>query len=61
MLTVGGFDEGYLLAFFADVERIGTIDNGLEIENEEQGARIWLCRAPREPLPDMWPELRHYN
>ena len=61
ILVVGLFDEGYLGRFFEDVKRIGRIDNGLGVQNEEQGAGIWVCRKPREPLPQMWPELRHYD
>lgn len=56
-----GFSDEYLGRFFGRLELVGAIDNGLDVENEEQGAPIWLCREPRSPLPDLWSELRHYN
>jgi hypothetical protein len=61
VLAVGLFDDPYLERFFEDVERVGTIDNGIGVENEEQGAGIWLCRSPRAPLPELWIQLRHYD
>ncbi|MGH2680206.1 MAG: hypothetical protein ACRDG8_06930 [Actinomycetota bacterium] len=61
VLAVGLFEEEYLRGFFDEVHRIHTIDNGLGVDNEEQGAGIWLCRSSREPMHDMWLEFRHYN
>ncbi|MGH3095174.1 MAG: ArnT family glycosyltransferase [Streptosporangiales bacterium] len=35
-------------------------DNGVGIDNEEQGAVVRLCAAPRKPWSRLWPSLRHY-
>jgi 4-amino-4-deoxy-L-arabinose transferase-like glycosyltransferase len=61
VLAVGLFPEEYLREFFGQVELIGRLDNGLGVETEEQGAPIWLAMEPREPLPEMWPDLRHHG
>lgn len=55
-----GFSQRYLAGFFGRVERLGAIDNGIDVSNEEQGAGIWLCTEPRAPL-ELWSGLRHYN
>jgi hypothetical protein len=60
VLAVGEFDVAYLKSFFGSVERVGTLDNELGVENEEQGQGIWVCREPLAPLPEMWRDLRHY-
>ena len=56
-----GFPEHLLRRHFGEVEMIGELDNGLGVETEEQGAPLWIARAPKEPLPAMWVELRHVN
>ncbi|MBL1074835.1 glycosyltransferase family 39 protein [Nocardia sp. 2] len=43
------------------VEQVGRIDNGLGIDNEEQGRLVYLCRAPRQSWAEMWPSIRHYG
>jgi hypothetical protein len=61
VLAVGEFDVAYLGRFFRSVERVATLDNGLDVENEEQGSGVWVCRYPRASLSAMWRELRHYG
>ncbi|WP_067535253.1 glycosyltransferase family 39 protein [Nocardia crassostreae] len=41
-----------------DAETVGRIDNGLDIDNEEQDRPLILCRTPRAPWAEMWPTLR---
>ena len=31
-----------------------TIDNGVDLENEEQGGTVFVCEGPREPWSAMW-------
>ena len=61
VLAVGEWDAAYLEGFFGSVERVGTLDNELGVDNEEQGHGIWVCRDPRAPLPEMWRGFRHYD
>jgi hypothetical protein len=53
-----GFAPGRLDEWFDHVERAGTIDNGLDLDNEEQGTPIWVCSGPRRSWTELWPEMR---
>ena len=37
------------------------IDNGVDLDNEEQGAAIWTCASTDEAWSDLWPRLRSLN
>ena len=52
-------DPGYLHRWFADVRQIGTVNNGQNINNANQGAPIWLCEHPLRLWSVAWPEMRH--
>ncbi|WP_110036333.1 glycosyltransferase family 39 protein [Nocardia neocaledoniensis] len=56
VLTVG-IDQNRLAEFCAAVEPVGVLDNGLDLDNDEQGAPLTLCR-PRAPWSTLWPTLR---
>jgi 4-amino-4-deoxy-L-arabinose transferase-like glycosyltransferase len=49
----------YLRRFWADVTVAGRIDNGIGLDNEEQGKPVWVCRGQRAPWPVLWPRLKH--
>ena len=53
-----GLPEQRLQPFFGQVELASRIDNGLAVENEEQGAPIWICRRQLLPWAQIWPQLR---
>ena len=38
-----------------------TIDNGVELENEEQDGIVFVCRRPRLPWRELWPVLSHLD
>jgi Dolichyl-phosphate-mannose-protein mannosyltransferase len=57
-LIVVGLDEGDLRRWFGDVELAARIDNGVGVENDEQGEAVWLVRDQRVPWPELWPRLR---
>ena len=38
-----------------------TIDNGVELENEEQGGTVWVCAGPPSPWAELWPRLTHLD
>ncbi len=37
------------------------INNGLDLENQEQGVPVWFCAQMRRPWSRIWSALRHYN
>lgn len=53
-----GYDEADLRAWFGEVRRVGTIDNTVGLDNDEQGQAVWACRGPRQTWSELWPQLR---
>jgi 4-amino-4-deoxy-L-arabinose transferase-like glycosyltransferase len=49
--------------FFATCTHIGRVTNRYSVENEETTNHpdIWLCREPRLPWPELWPQLQHFG
>ena len=59
VIAIGFDEESYLKRFFGSVQRAGSVDLRLDIDNDENGEPIWLCRTPNAPWPTLWPKLRH--
>ena len=57
---VVGYERDQLLAWFGSVELTGRVDNGVGLDNDEQGTAVWTCRDRRAPWAQLWPELRRY-
>jgi hypothetical protein len=47
--------------YFASCEEMGTIDIGVELDNQENGKTILLCRDPIKPWQQLWPSFRKNN
>jgi hypothetical protein len=61
-VVVVGIDwKPYLDARFSGCRRAARIDNGVDLDNEEQGGPVWVCRGPRRPWAELWPGLRHLS
>jgi 4-amino-4-deoxy-L-arabinose transferase-like glycosyltransferase len=45
---------------FTDCTQVGEVDNGISIDNEEQGTALVLCTAATTPWSELWPTLRRY-
>ncbi|MDM4762744.1 glycosyltransferase family 39 protein [Galbitalea sp. SE-J8] len=58
VVTVGLRDPG---RWFASCSMLARLDNGLGVDNEEQGAPVQLCSAPTLPWSALWPRLRHLD
>ncbi|GAA0562621.1 glycosyltransferase family 39 protein [Actinomadura livida] len=48
----------YLRRFWTDVRPVGRIDNGVGLDNQEQGKPVWICRGQRAPWAELWPRLK---
>jgi 4-amino-4-deoxy-L-arabinose transferase-like glycosyltransferase len=46
---------------FRGCRHAATIDNGADVENEEQGGRIFVCKRPRRPWAELWSALAHLD
>jgi hypothetical protein len=53
-----GYPEERLTPWFGRVELAARVDNGVGLENEEQGAPVWIASERRAPWSEIWPELR---
>ncbi|WP_433629989.1 glycosyltransferase family 39 protein [Nocardia sp. CA-120079] len=60
-VIVVGLDRDRLTGYFAEVEPAGQVDNGLGIDNDEQGQPLFICRKPRAPLSEIWPAAKHLS
>jgi hypothetical protein len=58
---VVGLDPGDLEAVFGSCQQVGTLDDGVGIDNEEQGRLIVVCRSPKGAWADVWPSFQHYD
>jgi 4-amino-4-deoxy-L-arabinose transferase-like glycosyltransferase len=58
-VVVVGFDGGYANKFFQSCTYAGTVKNNQGIPNEESTRHtgLYLCRGPRRPWSQMWPEM----
>lgn len=60
VLVVGGAWRD-LAPAFARCERVGELDNGVDVDNEEQGEELTLCTGRTRPWADLWPHLAHLD
>lgn len=56
-----GFSSEFLAPLFESCEVRGELDNGLGVENEEQGAQITVCTGMRMPWSEAWPRIAHLS
>jgi 4-amino-4-deoxy-L-arabinose transferase-like glycosyltransferase len=56
-LIVLGWTREQLTGWFGRVEPAGRLDNGVGLDDDEQGTPIWVVSAPREPWARLWPRL----
>jgi hypothetical protein len=40
---------------------VGRLDNGVDVDNEEQGQPVAVCRDPRLAWPQLWDRLHHLD
>jgi hypothetical protein len=56
-LIVIGYPEHRVREWFGTVEIAARIDNGVGLDNDEQGAPVWIVRDRRAPWDVLWPRL----
>ncbi|WP_083733191.1 ArnT family glycosyltransferase [Actinomadura sp. CNU-125] len=47
-----------LKRYWTDVRPAGRIDNGVGLDNEEQGKPVWICKGRRASWTELWPEFK---
>ena len=58
VVHVGDWRPADWSQFFADCRDVAHIDNGLGIDNGEQGKTVSVCTGLRAPWTEMWADLR---
>jgi 4-amino-4-deoxy-L-arabinose transferase-like glycosyltransferase len=53
-----GFSQEELRSWFGQVELAGRIDNGVGLENDEQGTPVWVASGQLVSWDQIWPQLR---
>lgn len=61
VVLVVGHQLDEVAGLFVSCEVVDRLDNGLDVDNEEQGAPVAVCRDPREPWASLWPRFRHLD
>jgi hypothetical protein len=50
-----------LRRYWTDVRIQGRVDNGVGLDNQEQGKPIWLCGGQVAPWSRLWPEFKRLS
>ncbi len=59
--VVVGLDPFETRRYFRGCGVRARIDNGLGLNNDEQGRSVWICSSERRPWSALWSSLRHYD
>jgi hypothetical protein len=60
-ILVGHWNPAGMRWAFGPCELAGRVDNGIDLDNEEQGAGVWICRDRPGTWEQAWPQLRHFD
>ncbi len=58
-VVVGRFSAAQLHRWFGSVRQVTTFDNGLRVDDDEQGVPIWIVGDLHSSWSQMWGQLRH--
>jgi hypothetical protein len=61
VILVGYERDEFARTRFASCATVGHLDNGVGVDNEEQGLPIRVCRGPRGAWRDLWPSFQHFS
>lgn len=57
--VVVGYERDDLDRWFDRCDSAATVDNGVGVDNDEQGNTVWVCRNPVASWDELWPDVRH--
>jgi hypothetical protein len=60
MLFVGG-QEPFVRRYFRSCHVVAHLDNGVGVDNEEQGEPVAICRGRSGTWRELWPHFQHYD
>ena len=56
-----GFGRAQLTAFCGNLRLAAHLDNHVGVQDDEQGAPVWVCSSLRAPWTAIWPRLRSFG
>ncbi len=56
-----GFDRSELAPICGSLVLASHLDNHVGVDDQEQGAPVWICAQLRSPWTATWPGLRHFG
>ena len=56
-----GFGRGRLTPFCGKLRLAANLNNHLDVNDDEQGAPVWVCSDLRQSWAAIWPTLRHFG
>jgi 4-amino-4-deoxy-L-arabinose transferase-like glycosyltransferase len=56
-----GWQAPHLTGLFGTCRTVDRLDNGVGVDNEEQGAPVLVCADPVAPWSALWPRFRHLD
>ena len=61
VVLVVGYQLDQVADSFESCDVVDHLDNGVHVDNEEQGAPVAVCQGPREPWRVLWPRFHHLD
>ncbi|WP_161988556.1 glycosyltransferase family 39 protein [Pedococcus bigeumensis] len=61
VVVMVGYQLDEVAGLFASCQVVDRLDNGVDVDNEEQGAPVAVCRDPSEPWAALWPRFHHLD
>jgi Dolichyl-phosphate-mannose-protein mannosyltransferase len=61
VVLVVGYQYDDVRDLFASCQVVARLDNKVDVDNEEQGAPVAVCRDPVEPWRQLWPRFHHLD
>ena len=56
-----GFDRSQLTPYFKTVQLARRLNNGVDLDNDEQGEPVWVCTGRLVPWVQIWQHLKNYG
>jgi len=60
-VLVVGWQGRWMDRIFERCDVVGTLDNGVGVDNEEEGAPLTVCTGPEAPWDELWERIRHLD
>ncbi|HEY3534964.1 MAG TPA: glycosyltransferase family 39 protein [Pedococcus sp.] len=61
VVLVVGYQYDDVRDLFGSCQVVARLDNEVDVDNEEQGAPVAVCRDPVEPWLRLWPRFHHLD